>query len=161
MISNINSLEKKSSDMNELDMETLDSDLGDSSELMKLKEKVRALEKQNKMLKDTKPGDSENGASASGLSDDKIIEDVKLIEIEDLDGSEDNWLLDVSKDNPPEFEELDDTDCSWLRKDVMSPDSLAAMKKKSLVNKLDDIAKSKYWRKSLVDIIRECSRNLI
>ena len=51
MISNIISIEKKSGEMNELDMETLDSDLGDSSELMKLKEKVRALEKQNKMLK--------------------------------------------------------------------------------------------------------------
>ena len=98
------------------------------------------------MLKDTKPGDMENGALASGLLEDKIIEDVKLIEIEDLDDSEENWLLDVSKDNPPEFEDLNDTDCSWLRKDVTSPDSLVAMKKKSLINKLDDIAKSKYDR---------------
>ena len=48
----------------------------------------------------------------------------------------------MSKDNQ-EFEDLDDSECSWLRKDVTSPNSLAAMRKKSLVNKLDDIAKSK------------------
>ena len=103
------------------------------------RDQVRALERQNKILKQSKPGDTEDDGASS---EDKIIEDIKLIEIECLDDSEENWLFDVSKDNQ-EFEDLDDSECSWLRKDVTSPNSLAAMRKKSLVNKLDDIAKSK------------------
>merc|ERR1719282_2231976 len=108
-------------------------EIGDSNELLKLKEKVKALEKQNAILKQ-KEGDDVDGAVSTPIGDEKIIEDIQLIEIEDLDESEGNWLLNVSD----ETADLED-DCSWLRKDVMSPNTL---KKKSLVNKLDDIAKN-------------------
>ena len=54
-----------------------------------------------------------------------------------LDGSEDNWLFDVSGGDQAGQDEGD-----WLRADVTSPTSAVALKKKSLVNKLDDIAKS-------------------
>ena len=129
--------------MNDPDMETIGGS-GDFSELSRLKEKVRALERQNEMLKQTKNGDSAGDGAVDGaaarprLSDEKIIDDIKLLEIEDLDDSEENWLLDVSRNQEEEEDE-----CAWLRKDVMSPNSLAAARKKSLVNKLDDIAKSK------------------
>ena len=43
--------------MNDPDMETIGGS-GDFSELSRLKEKVRALERQNEMLKQTKNGDS-------------------------------------------------------------------------------------------------------
>ena len=127
--------------MNDLDMEPMDGEIGDSNELLKLKEKVKALEKQNAILKQ-KEGDDVDGAVSTPVGDEKIIEDIQLIEIEDLDESEGNWLLNVSD----ETADLED-ECSWLRKDVMSPNTL---KKKSLVNKLDDIAKSKYSQNYII-----------
>jgi len=122
-------------------MDPIEGNKMESVELSRLKEKVRALERQNAMLKQNKNG--ENGESVDGAgaalnieADQKMMEDIKLIDLDDIDGGEDNWLLDVSETDGA----LED-ECSWLRKDVMSPDSVAALKKKSLVNKLDDIAK--------------------
>ena len=126
--------------MAELDMdEVMDGDMGDSSELSKLKEKVRALERQNALLKQTKTAD--DGAKCL---DDKI-EDIQLLDMDELTNGDDNWLLNVGEEIT---DQDDDDDCAWLRQDMMSPNSL---KKKSLVNKLDDIAKRKY---SHVCIIR-------
>ena len=125
-------------------MDPIEGNKMESVELSRLKEKVRALERQNAMLKQNKNG--ENGESVDGAgaalnieADQKMMEDIKLIDLDDIDGGEDNWLLDVSETDGA----LED-ECSWLRKDVMSPESVAAIKKKSLVNKLDDIAKSKF-----------------
>ena len=121
--------------MAELDMdEVMDGDMGDSSELSKLKEKVRALERQNALLKQTKTAD--DGAKCL---DDKI-EDIQLLDMDELTNGDDNWLLNVGEEIT---DQDDDDDCAWLRQDMMSPNSL---KKKSLVNKLDDIAKRKYFQ---------------
>jgi len=122
-------------------MDPIEGNKMESVELSRLKEKVRALERQNAMLKQNTNGDNGEsvegaGAATYSVADQKIIDDVKLIDLDDIDGGDDNWLLDVSETDGG----LED-ECSWLRKDVMSPDSMAALKKKSLVNKLDDIAK--------------------
>ena len=118
-----------------------------SNELLRLQEKVKALERQNAILKQTKTADNLDGAEAAGengVRRNSMIstgdeDDIKLLEIEDLDGSEeDNWLFDLSGG-----EQAGQDECDWLRADVTSPTSAVALKKKSLVNKLDDIAKSK------------------
>ena len=124
-----------------------DMDSLQSSELLRLQEKVKALERQNELLKQSKTGDSNGGAAVKRIS---IIstgddEDIKLLEMDDLEfgsgfGSEENWLFDLSNGEQGGLEE-DEGD--WLKTAVMSPDSSTAAKKKSLVNKLDDIAKSK------------------
>ena len=120
--------------MAELDMdEVMDGDMGDSSELSKLKEKVRALERQNALLKQTKTTDD----GAKCLDDN--IEDIQLLDMDELTNGDDNWLLNFGEEIT---DQDDDDDCAWLRQDMMSPNSL---KKKSLVNKLDDIAKRKYF----------------
>ena len=125
--------------MAELDMdEVMDGDMGDSSELSKLKEKVRALERQNALLKQTKTAD--DGAKCL---DDKI-EDIQLLDMDELTNGDDNWLLNVGEEIT---DQDDDDDCAWLRQDMMSPNSL---KKKSLVNKLDDIAKRKYFHVCII-----------
>ena len=126
--------------MNDLDLD-MDEEI-QSQEVIRLKEKVKALERQNALLKTkSKPGDngdSVDGAAAVGdLVNDKVIEDIQLIDLDELDAGEDNWLLDVSQEDQDNQED----ECSWLRSDVTSPSSIAALKKKSLVNKLDDIAK--------------------
>ena len=118
-----------------------------STELLRLQEKVKALEGQNAILKQNKTGDNLDGAEArAGNSGQRcsIIstgdeDDIKLLEIEDLDESEDNWLFDLSAGDQAVEDE-----CDWLRADVTSPTSAVALRKKSLVNKLDDIAKSKF-----------------
>ena len=110
-----------------------------STELLRLQEKVKALERQNAILKQSKTGDSTEGAGARiSIISTGDEDDIKLLEIEDLDGSEDNWLFDLS-----EGDQAGEDECDWLRADVTSPTSAVALKKKSLVNKLDDIAKSK------------------
>ena len=116
-----------------------------STELLRLQEKVKALERQNAILKQSKTGDNIDGAEARAENPKRISiistgdeDDIKLLEIEDLDGSEDNWLFDLSAGEHAGEEESD-----WLRADVTSPTSAVALKKKSLVNKLDDIARSK------------------
>ena len=125
--------------MAELDMdEVMDGDMGDSSELSKLKEKVRALERQNALLKQTKTTDD----GAKCLDDN--IEDIQLLDMDELTNGDDNWLLNVGEEN---LDQDDDDDCAWLRQDMMSPNSL---KKKSLVNKLDDIAKRKYFHACII-----------
>ena len=137
------------SDLNasrDLDMSTTDMEPVQSNELLRLQEKVKALERQNAILKQSKTGDNLDGAEATAETCAKRIsmistgdeDDIKLLEIEDLDGSEDNWLFDVSGGDQAGQDEGD-----WLRADVTSPTSAVALKKKSLVNKLDDIAKSK------------------
>ena len=106
----------------------------------KLAEKVKALERQNALLKTAKTGDNLDGAAArSSIISTGDEDDIKLLEIEDFDGSEDNWLFDLGNGDQAVEDESD-----WLRGDVTSPTSGVALKKKSLVNKLDDIAKSKY-----------------
>ena len=126
-------------------MSNSDMDAVQSSELLRLQEKVKALERQNAILKQSKTGDNVDEAEARGDNCAKRIsiistgdeDDIKLLEIEDLDGSEDNWLFDLSAGDQGGEDESD-----WLRADVTSPTSAVALKKKSLVNKLDDIAKS-------------------
>eukprot|EP00092_Neocalanus_flemingeri_P028583 GFUD01031039.1.p1 GENE.GFUD01031039.1~~GFUD01031039.1.p1 ORF type:complete len:647 (-),score=115.24 GFUD01031039.1:694-2634(-) len=125
-----------------------------SSELQKLQDKVRALEQQNALLKQNQPLDSVDGAELTKVGDNLLskmsggksssppnaagerIEDVKLIDIESLEGSEGNWLISMDQDD---FESVDEID--WLRRDVESPSAMVAIKKKSLVNKLEDLAR--------------------
>jgi len=118
-----------------------DMDPVESSELLRLQEKVRALERQNELLKTGKSSDLQ-GAAGAAVKRTSILstgddEDIKLLDIEQLDGSEENWLFDLSNGE----EGFDGEEVDWLRADVLSPDSAMALKKKSLVNKLDDIAK--------------------
>ena len=119
------------------DMETVQS-----TELLRLQEKVKALERQNAILKQSKTGDNLDGAGATkriSIISTGDEDDIKLLEIEDIDEGEDNWLFGLSAGDQAEEDH-----CNWLRADVTSPTSAVALKKKSLVNKLDDIAKSKY-----------------
>ena len=111
-----------------------------STELLRLQEKVKALERQNAILKQSKTGDNLYGAEAAkriSIISTGDEDDIKLLEIEDIDEGEDNWLFDLSAGDQAEEDHSD-----WLRADVTSPTSAVALKKKSLVNKLDDIAKS-------------------
>jgi len=129
-------------------------DNAQTSELQKLQDKVRALERQNAMLKQNQPLDSVDGAELTKVGDNLLmkmakgksssppnaagerIDDVKLIDIESLEGSEGNWLISMTQDD---FESVDEID--WLRRDVESPSAMVAIKKKSLVNKLEDLAR--------------------
>ena len=133
-------------------------DNAQTSELQKLQDKVRALERQNALLKQNQPVDSVDGAELTKVGDNLLqkmsklnsssppntvcerIEDVKLIDIESLEGSEGNWLISMEQED---VESIDDID--WLRRDVESPSAIVAIKKKSLVNKLEDLARSKYF----------------
>ena len=133
--------------------------MGDSaqpSELQKLQDKVRALERQNALLKQNQPVDAVDGAELAKVGDNLLqkmskgnssssssavcdkIEDVKLIDIESLEGSEGNWLIDMDQDDGDAVDDIE-----WLRRDVESPSAIVAIKKKSLVNKLEDLARSK------------------
>merc|ERR1719232_2122116 len=76
-----------------------------------------------------------NSSSSSGAVCERI-DDVKLIDIESLEGSEGDWLISMDQE---EVENLDDVD--WLRRDVENPSAIVAIKKKSLVNKLEDLAR--------------------
>jgi len=126
-------------------------DNAQTSELQKLQDKVRALERQNALLKQNQPVDSVDGAELTKVGDNllrkmskgnstsmsnTVCEDVKLIDIESLEGSEGDWLISMDQD---EAESIDDVD--WLRRDVESPSAIVAIKKKSLVNKLEDLAR--------------------
>lgn len=129
-------------------------DNAQTSELQKLQDKVRALERQNALLKQNQPVDSVDGAELTKVGDNLLqkmskgnsssspntvcerIEDVKLIDIESLEGSEGNWLISMDQED---VESIDDID--WLRRDVESPSAIVAIKKKSLVNKLEDLAR--------------------
>ena len=135
-------------------------DNAQTSELQKLQDKVRALERQNALLKQNQPIDSVDGAELATTGDNLLqkmakgnasssssavcerIEDVKLIDIESLEGTEGDWLISMDQE---EVENLDDVD--WLRRDVENPSAIVAIKKKSLVNKLEDLARSKYFCK--------------
>jgi len=131
--------------------------MGDSaqpSELQKLQDKVRALERQNALLKQNQPVDAVDGAELAKVGDNLLqkmskgnssssssavcdkIEDVKLIDIESLEGSEGNWLIDMDQDDGDAVDDIE-----WLRRDVESPSAIVAIKKKSLVNKLEDLAR--------------------
>ena len=131
------------------------------SELQKLQDKVRALERQNALLKQNQPLDTVDGAELTSVGDNlfmkmtkekssspqnavsELVEDApfQLIDIDSLEGSEGSWLLSM---DPDEFESVDEID--WLRKDVESPSAMVAIKKKSLVNKLEDLSRSKYFK---------------
>ena len=148
--------------MNDLDLD-IDEDI-QSQEVLRLKEKVKALERQNALLKTTKPKPGDNGdtmdgavATAGLANDDKLIEEIQLIDLDELDAGEDNWLLDISQENQDDPED----ECSWLRSDVTSPNSIAALKKKSLVNKLDDIAKSRFLTNFLINVMHDLTFQLI
>ena len=120
-------------------MSNSDMDAVQSSELLRLQEKVRALERQNEILKQSKTGEVE-GAKRSSIISAGDDDDIKLLEIEDLDGSDENWLFEVTN-GEEEVEGDEETD--WLRADAISPASGGAGRKMSLISKLDDIAKSK------------------
>ena len=139
--------------MNDLDLD-MDEEI-QSQEVIRLKEKVKALERQNALLKTkSKPGDEDGVDEAAAVADlvnDKVIEDIQLIDLDELDAGEDNWLLDVSQEDQDNQED----ECSWLRSDVTSPSSIAALKKKSLVNKLDDIAKSRFLTHFLINVMHD------
>ena len=122
-------------------MSNSDMEAVQSSELLRLQEKVKALERQNLLLKQRKTGDQTVGSSdkRSSILSSGDEDDIKLLEIEDTDGSEESWLFELRNVE----ERLGGEDCDWLRADVISPDGQGSAKKKSLVNKLDDIAKSK------------------
>jgi len=129
-------------------------DNAQTSELQKLQDKVRALERQNALLKQNQPIDSVDGAELATTGDNLLqkmakgnssssstavcerIEDVKLIDIESLEGTEGDWLISMDQE---EVENLEDVD--WLRRDVENPSAIVAIKKKSLVNKLEDLAR--------------------
>jgi len=129
-------------------------DNAQTTELQKLQDKVRALERQNALLKQNQPLDSVDGAELTKVGDNLLmkmsrgkssstqngagerIDDVKLIDIEALEGSEGNWLISMDRED---FESVDEID--WLRRDVESPSAMVAIKKKSLVNKLEDLAR--------------------
>ena len=124
-------------------------DMEDVSELQKLQDKVKALERQNAMLKQNQPVDSVDEAAFTKVGDrSKMrvnsndcdqLEDVKLIDIESLEGSEGDWLVSMDKEEADEVDNLD-----WLRKDIESPSAIVAIKKKSLVNRLEDLARGDY-----------------
>jgi hypothetical protein len=125
-----------------------------TSELQKLQDKVRALERQNALLIQNQPIDSGDGAELTTVGDNLLqkmskgnsssspgavferIEDVKLIDINALEGSEGDWLISMDQE---EAESIDDVD--WLRSDIENPSAIVAIKKKSLVNKLEDLAR--------------------
>ena len=65
-------------------MSNSDMDAVQSSELLRLQEKVRALERQNEILKQSKTGEVE-GAKRSSIISAGDDDDIKLLEIEDLD----------------------------------------------------------------------------
>ena len=137
-ISDINAKSSRQPDMSNSDMEAVQS-----SELLRLQEKVKALERQNLLLKQSKTGDQMTGGSSgkrSSILSSGDEDDIKLLEIEDTDGSEESWVFELRDVE----ERVRGEDCDWLRADVISPETQGSAKKKSLVNKLDDIAKSKY-----------------
>ena len=70
--------------------------------------------------------------------------EISLIDLEDLEGTEGDWLIGEKGAVGP-GDELD-----WLRRDLEESPSVA-IKKKSLVNKLEDLARSKsaIWCHSL------------
>ena len=51
----------------------------------------------------------------------------------------------IGQDEIPTFK-LSKIEIDWLRKDVESPSAMVAIKKKSLVNKLEDLSRSKYFK---------------
>lgn len=121
-------------------MSNSDMEAVQSSELLRLQEKVKALERQNLLLKQSKTGDQMTGGSSgkrSSILSSGDEDDIKLLEIEDTDGSEESWLFELRDVE----ERVRGEDCDWLRADVISPETQGSAKKKSLVNKLDDIAK--------------------
>jgi len=109
----------------------------ESDTLAQLQEKVRALERQNAALRQCQP--TENGTvngtkERTRPSSGEGIMDVSLIDLEQLEGTESDWLIgEVGAVGPGD--ELD-----WLRRDKEESPSVA-VKKKSLVNKLEDLAR--------------------
>jgi len=118
---------------------------GDDGQLAKLQEKVRALEKQNAALRQSKPtvesvnearervGNKEEVGETNKEESSDIME-ASLIDIEGLNGSEGDWLCG----EPGLVGPGDEVD--WLRSDL-DESPVIAIKKKSLVNKLDDLAR--------------------
>jgi len=120
----------------------------DTGQLAKLQEKVRALERQNAALRQSKPAvepsERERGGPGVALEreteglnikqDSSDIMEASLIDIEGLNGSEGDWLCG----EPGLVGPGDEVD--WLRSDL-EESPVIAIKKKSLVNKLDDLAR--------------------
>jgi len=114
---------------------------GDTGQLAKLQEKVRALERQNAALRQNKPpvepsvnGAREREAVGNCKEEGGDIMEASLIDIEGLNGSEGDWLCG----EPGLVGPGDEVD--WLRSDL-EESPVIAVKKKSLVNKLDDLAR--------------------
>merc|ERR550519_1175502 len=109
-----------------------------ASELQILQEKVRALERQNAELKQARrPSDvdsDDSGRTTKEGSDSSVeslrIEDMKLIDVDSLEGEEGTWLVPVSGGGERE----------WLRGEVEATGALI-VNKKTLVNRLDDLAR--------------------
>jgi len=137
-----------------------DTGMERTSELQILQEKVRALERQNAELKQARrPSEIESDEKGRTLSDSDAsgrttkegsdssvdslrLEDMKLIDVNSLEGEEGTWLVPVSGGGERE----------WLRGEVEATGALI-VNKKTLVNRLDDIARrspsrSRYQRGS-------------
>lgn len=124
------------------------------SEVQRLKEQVKALERKNFELqqrqhnRDSSDIDVEGGAGSSeeaggsrteeDVSHDSVesikIDEMKLIDVDSLEGEEGSWLVtntDVGRGGERE----------WLREDVENNSTLEIVNKKTLVNRLDDLVR--------------------
>jgi len=110
----------------------------DPDQLAKLQEKVRALERQNAALRQSTPHNEVEEKERDHLKkveqENNAIMEGSLIDINGLNGSEGDWLCG----EPGLVGPGDEVD--WLRSDL-EESPVIAIKKKSLVNKLDDLAR--------------------